>query len=70
MCLFQIRSRERDWEHRGFEDSASHMISGRVVPAAPGGLPLNMALAAPRMKMRAALNTAPQHTPETVTVSG
>lgn len=38
MYLFQIRRRERDREHHGFEDSASHMISGHVVLAVLGGL--------------------------------
>lgn len=61
MCLFQMRNRERDWEHHGFEDSASHMISGYVVLVVPGGLLLNMALAAPHMKMRTAL-TQPHST--------
>lgn len=61
MCLFQMRNRERDWEHHGFEDSASHMISGCVVLVVPGGLLLNMALAAPHMKMRTAL-TQPHST--------
>jgi len=56
MCLFQIRSRERNWEHRGFEDSASHLVSGCVVLAVPGGFLLKKALAAPRMKMCAALS--------------
>lgn len=56
MCLFQIRSKERHWECRGFEDSASHMISEHVLMAVPGGLLLNMALAVPHMKMCTALS--------------